>query len=281
MRSLITGASGQVGYALILELKKRGLNNLLAPSHTEMDITDQDQVLNTITSFHPDIIFHCAAYTNVEKAEDEAKELCMRTNAEGTKHIVNAAAKTDAKLIYLSTECVFDGTKKGTYGVNDTTNPLNIYGKSKLIGENAVKNYQKHFIVRTNWVFGIGGDNFVQRVLRLSQTHNQLTMVHNKFSSPTSAKDLAKLLVDMGQTSKYGTYHAVNEGYVSRYDYAAAILKECHINIQLNRCLASEFPSKAQMPLNAKFDTISLKQNGFDLLPPWQDALKEYCKELR
>ena len=221
-------------------------------------------------------IIHCAAYTAVDKAEYE-KDLCIKINATATKYIAKCAKKLDIPMIYISTDYVFDGTKDGKYTENDETNPINIYGESKLIGEKYVQEIvEKYYIVRTSWVFNIKGKNFIETMLSLSKTNNQLSIVNDQIGSPTYTRDLARLLVDMLETNKYGLYHATNEGYCSWYEFANTIFKLTDINIDIKAINSNEYVSRAKRPLNSKLSKNKLIEHGFTPLPLWQDALKDY-----
>ena len=279
-RYLVTGASGQLGFDVIKELNKRGIYDILALSSSDLDITDRRLTKKIIEEYAPEVIFHCAAYTNVDKAEDD-KEMAMKVNAEGTKNITDAARLVNAKLIYVSTDYVFDGKKDGVYEVNDKVNPQNVYGLSKALGEKIVSSYEKSFIVRTSWVFGINGKNFVKTMLKLAENHSQLNVVSDQIGSPTYTVDLAKLLVDMSQTDKYGIYHANNEGFTSWADFAEYIFKSNNLDVKVNHVTTKEYgQSKAQRPENSRLSKKCLIENGFNTLPTWQDAIDRYNKEL-
>jgi dTDP-4-dehydrorhamnose reductase len=225
MKILVTGVNGQLGYELVKELNNKGYTDILAVDKDEMDITNKDIVNKVIKNYHPDVIFHCAAWTAVDKAEDE-KEACYNVNVNGTKYISEAAKEIDAKLIYISTDYVFDGTKDGLYEIDDEVNPKSVYGMTKYQGEELVRqNNSKHFIARISWVFGVNGNNFIKTMLKLAETRNELTVVADQFGSPTYTVDLAKLLVEMSETEKYGTYHANNEGYCNWAQFAEYIFK--------------------------------------------------------
>lgn len=279
MRFLVTGTSGQLGYDVIRELQKRNYTEYLGVGREEMDITNENSVMKTVTEYKPDVIFHCAAYTAVDKAED-CKEEAYAVNVKGTRNIVKAAKEIDAKIIYISTDYVFDGTKEGLYEINDPVNPQSVYGKTKAEGEEYVKSYPKHFIVRTSWVFGIHGNNFVKTMLRLSETKNELGVVCDQIGSPTYTVDLAKALLDLALTNDYGTYHINNDGYCSWAEFAEAIFKINHRNITVNHIPTSEYKTKAIRPLNSKLSKQSLIEKGFSLLPSFEDALERYKNEL-
>lgn len=281
MKVLVTGVNGQLGYELVKELNNKGYTDILAVDKDEMDITNKDMVNNVIKNYHPDVIFHCAAWTAVDKAEDE-KEACYNVNVNGTKYISEAAKEIDAKLIYISTDYVFDGTKEGLYEIDDEVNPKSVYGMTKYQGEELVRqNNLKHFIVRISWVFGVNGNNFIKTMLKLAETRNELTVVADQFGSPTYTVDLAKLLVEMSETEKYGTYHVNNEGYCNWAEFAEYIFKVNNKEVNVKHITSEEYPQKAYRPRNSKLSKKSLDENGFDRLPSWQDAVERYSKELK
>ena len=272
---LVTGSTGQLGSDVVKELLKRGYSTL-SPNRSELNLCSEDNIRNYILNSNCDAIVHCAAYTQVDKAEDE-KDLCIKINATATKHIVKCAKILDIPMIYISTDYVFDGTKDGEYTENDETNPINIYGESKLAGEKYVQEIlDKYYIVRTSWVFNINGKNFIETMLRLSKANNQLSIVNDQIGSPTYTKDLSRLLVDMLETSKYGLYHATNEGYCSWYEFADTIFKLANINIDIKAINSNEYASRAKRPLNSKLSKDKLIEYGFKPLPHWEDALKDY-----
>ena len=272
---LVTGSTGQLGSDVVKELLKRGYSTL-SPNRSELNLCSEDNIRNYILNSNCEAIVHCAAYTQVDKAEDE-KDLCIKINATATKHIVKCAKILDIPMIYISTDYVFDGTKDGKYTENDETNPINIYGESKLAGEKYVQEIlDKYYIVRTSWVFNINGKNFIETMLRLSKTNNQLSIVNDQIGSPTYTRDLSRLLVDMLETSKYGLYHATNEGYCSWYEFANTIFKLANINIDIKAINSNEYASRAKRPLNSKLSKDKLIEYGFKPLPHWEDALKDY-----
>lgn len=272
---LVTGSTGQLGSDVVKELLKRGYSTL-SPNRSEFNLCSEDSIRNYILNSNCEAIVHCAAYTQVDKAEDE-KDLCIKINATATKHIAKCAKILDIPMIYISTDYVFDGTKDGEYTENDETNPINIYGESKLAGEKYVQEIlDKYYIVRTSWVFNINGKNFIETMLRLSKANNQLSIVNDQIGSPTYTKDLSRLLVDMLETSKYGLYHATNEGYCSWYEFANTIFKLANINIDIKAINSNEYASRAKRPLNSKLSKDKLIEYGFKPLPHWEDALKDY-----
>ena len=272
---LVTGSTGQLGSDVVKELLKRGYSTL-SPNRSEFNLCSEDSIRNYILNSNCEAIVHCAAYTQVDKAEDE-KDLCIKINTTATKHIVKCAKILDIPMIYISTDYVFDGTKDGEYTENDETNPINIYGESKLAGEKYVQEIlDKYYIVRTSWVFNINGKNFIETMLRLSKANNQLSIVNDQKGSPTYTKDLSRLLVDMLETSKYGLYHATNEGYCSWYEFANTIFKLANINIDIKAINSNEYASRAKRPMNSKLSKDKLIEYGFKPLPHWEDALKDY-----
>lgn len=279
MKYLITGVKGQLGYDIVRELEKRNEHEYLALDAAEMDITDQDRVREVITEYQPDAIFHCAAYTAVDKAEDNV-EACEKVNVEGTRNIAKAAREVDSKLIYLSTDYVFDGTKEGKYTPEDPTNPKSVYGNTKYLGELEALKVLKHYIVRISWVFGINGHNFIKTMLKLAETHDEVSVVSDQIGSPTYTVDLARLLVDMAHSDRYGIYHATNEGECSWADFAEYIFKANGKDTKVNHITSEEYPQKAYRPRNSRLSKDKLVENGFDRLPTWQDAVDRYSEEL-
>lgn len=286
-RYLITGYNGQLGYDIKKELIKDGIKeeNILATDKAEMDITNKDEVMKVIKEFKPDVIFHCAAWTAVDKAEDE-KEIVEKINVEGTKNIVDASIEVDAKIIYMSTDYVFDGTKDGIYSEEDKINPKSIYGLTKFQGEEEVRRNKKHFITRISWVFGINGNNFIKTMLKLSESRSELNIVDDQIGSPTYTVDLAKLLVEMSLTEKYGTYHSTNEEYCSWAEFAEYIFELNNKNVKVNKVTTEEYleitgTKQAYRPRNSKLSKDKLENAGFDRLPAWKDATKRFCEELK
>ena len=285
---LITGYKGQLGYDIKRELLKQGISeeNILAIDKEEMDITNRDEVMKVVGDFKPDVIFHCAAWTAVDKAED-MKDVCQAVNVTGTKNLVDASIENDAKIVYLSTDYVFDGKKPldDMYDVDDEKNPMSVYGLTKYLGEEEVKRNPKHFITRISWVFGINGNNFIKTMLKLSENHKELNVVDDQIGSPTYTVDLAHLLITMAETSKYGTYHANNEGFTSWADFAKYIFeingKDVKVNpVSTEKYLEITGTKQAYRPRNSKLSKESLDEAGFDRLPSWEDATVRYCEEL-
>ena len=280
MKYLVTGASGQLGYDIVNELRKRNEFDYIAPTSEEMDITNADNVRKVISNYKPDVIFHCAAYTAVDKAEDN-KETCYNVNVNGTKNIVEAASECGAKVVYISTDYVFDGTKDDIYVTDDKTNPINYYGYTKLCGEEIVSKLDNHLIVRISWVFGINGNNFIKTMLRLAETRNELSVVSDQVGSPTYTEDLSRLLVDMVQYDKRGIFHATNEGYCTWNEFARYIFEVTGNDMVVNEILTKDYKTTATRPLNSRLSKDRLDEEGLDRLPSWQDATKRFCRALR
>lgn len=275
MKVLVTGVKGQLGFDVMNELKKRGID-AIGVDIEEMDITDAACVERVMNNNHPDAVIHCAAYTAVDAAEDN-EELCRRINADGTRNIANMCGKLDCKLVYISTDYVFDGEGTRPWEPDDERHPLNVYGQTKYEGELAVESaLEKYFIVRIAWVFGVNGKNFIKAVLNKAKTTDKLTVVDDQFGSPTYTYDLARLLVDMVQTDKYGFYHATNEGICNWYEFACEIFRQAGAGVEVAPVSAAEYPAKAKRPSNSRMNKDKLTENGFEKLPTWQDALKRY-----
>ncbi len=275
MRVFVTGVKGQLGYDVVKELESRGME-AVGVDIDEMDITDADSVDKVIRAAAPDAVIHCAAYTAVDAAEDNV-ELCRKVNADGPKNIAKVCKDLDIKMIQISTDYVFNGQGERPWEPDDEADPQSVYGQTKYEGELAVKELlDKYFIVRIAWVFGVNGKNFVKTMLNLAKTRDTLTVVDDQFGSPTYTEDLAKLLVDMVQTDKYGTYHATNEGICSWYEFACAIFKEAGVEMTVLPVSSAEYAAKAKRPANSRMSKEKLTENGFEKLPTWQDALKRY-----
>ena len=280
MKFFITGVNGQLGYDIKNELLERGYTDILAPTREELDITNEDEVKKMVVEYCPSVIFHCAAYTAVDKAEEE-QEKCYQVNVLGTKYLTEAAKEVGAKIIYISTDYVFDGTKEGIYQTDDKVNPVNYYGKTKYLGENFVREYDNHIIVRISWVFGINGKNFIRTMLNLAESHKELNVVCDQIGSPTYTKDLAGLLVNMFLSNIKGLYHVTNEGYCSWYEFAEFIFKESRKKVKVRPILTKDYKTIAKRPLNSKLSKESLDYIGVNRLPGWQDAVKRYIQELK
>lgn len=279
MRVFVTGVKGQLGYDVMNELEKQGLEGI-GVDIDEMDITDADQVNEVIKEAAPDAVIHCAAYTAVDAAEDN-EEICRKVNAQGTENIAKVCEELDIKMMYISTDYVFNGQGERPWGPDDKREPLNVYGQTKYEGELAIEEHvKKFFTVRIAWVFGVNGKNFIKTMLNLGKTHDHLTVVNDQTGSPTYTYDLARLLVYMIQTDKYGRYHATNEGICTWYEFACEIFKQAGMNVSVAPVSSDEYPAKAKRPSNSRMDKSKLTANGFTPLPTWQDALSRYLKEI-
>lgn len=279
MRILVTGASGQLG---------QDLSKLLSRNHEfygfdrhDMDITDLDQCKKVISEIQPDAVIHAAAYTAVDAAETDQDNAYL-VNSVGTRNVAVACERIGAKLCYISTDYVFDGTGKTPYNEYDNTNPTSVYGKSKRAGEQAVQTLaSNYFIVRTSWVYGLYGQNFVKTMLKLGREKDSLKVVHDQVGSPTYTVDLSRFLEQLVQTEKYGIYHASNTGICSWYEFAVAIFEESGIKVNVEPCTTEEFPRPAPRPKYSVMDHMSIRINGFDDLRHWREALKAFLKELK
>lgn len=288
MKILVTGVKGQLGHDVVNELTKRG-HTAVGVDVEEMDITDAAKVDCTLKKVSPDAVIHCAAWTAVDLAEDEDKQEKVRlVNAVGTENIAKICKELDCKMIYISTDYVFDGEGTRPWEPDDERHPLNVYGQTKYEGELAVEKYlSKYYIVRIAWVFGVNGKNFIKTMLNLGKTHDKLTVVNDQIGTPTYTYDLARLLADMAESDKYGRYHATNEGgYISWYDFTCEIMQQAkqynpiYGNVEVLPTDSSSYPSKAKRPSNSRMDKGKLTVNGFTPLPTWQDALARYLKEI-
>ncbi len=291
MKVFVTGVSGQLGYDVVNELTKRGheaVGSDLAPAapHLSLDITDATAVENVLAEAKPDAVIHCAAWTAVDAAEDaENQPKVKAVNVDGTQHLANACKTLGCKMMYISTDYVFNGQGETPWTADCADYaPLNVYGETKLAGEQAVRaTLENHFIVRIAWVFGLNGKNFIKTMLALSEKYETLRVVCDQIGTPTYTYDLARLLVDMIETEKYGTYHATNEGgYISWADFAKAIFAEAGCATEVTPVTTAEYgASKAARPFNSRLDKSKLVTAGFTPLPTWQDALKRYLSALK
>lgn len=302
MKVLVTGVAGQLGHDVMNELHKRGYEGVgsdIAPQYSgaddgtavtkmdyvQMDITNSEEVTETIKKVNPDVVVHCAAWTAVDLAEEsENKEKVMAINVGGTENIAKVCKELDCKMVYISTDYVFDGygTRPWKEDCKDYA-PLNVYGESKLMGEKVVSlNLEKYFIVRIAWVFGVNGNNFIKTMLKVGKKFDTLKVVNDQIGTPTYTYDLSRLLVDMIETDKYGYYHATNEGgYISWYDFACEIFKQAGYKTKVNPVTTEEYGvSKARRPFNSRLNKTKLVDNGFTPLPDWKDALSRYLKEI-
>lgn len=280
MKVLVTGAQGQLGYDVCRRLALLGIEHQ-GVDVADFDLTNAQAVMDFVTRYAPDAMIHCAAYTNVEKAES-MPEVCADVNGMGTLNMVRAAHAVGAKLMYISTDYVFEGVGETPYQVGDAIRPQCVYGLTKAQGEEAVTSLLKqYFIVRTSWVFGIHGQNFVRTMLRLGREKKELNVVCDQIGSPTYTFDLAVLLCAMIQTEKYGVYHATNEDVCSWADFAQAIMEEAGLRCVVHPVPTSEYPTVAKRPLNSRLSKDCLDEQGFQRLPDWRNALKRYLAEIK
>lgn len=300
MKIFVTGVAGQLGHDVMNELAKRGYEGIgsdLAPEYTgiqdgsavtkmpyvSLDITNKNAVEQTLEQIHPDVVIHCAAWTAVDMAEDDDKvEKVRAVNAGGTENIALVCKKLDCKMVYISTDYVFDGQGETPWDPDcKDYKPMNVYGQTKLEGELSVsRNLEKYFIVRIAWVFGVNGKNFIKTMLNVGKTHDTVRVVKDQIGTPTYTYDLARLLIDMVETDKYGYYHATNEGgYISWYDFTCEIYRQAGYDTKVIPVTTEEYGmSKAARPFNSRLDRSKLVKNGFTPLPTWQDALSRYLK---
>ncbi len=284
LKILVTGANGQLGYDCLRELRERGFRNVRGVDRDELDITDAKRVEELIVSYAPDIVLHNAAYTAVDKAETHMSD-CYEVNTLGTRYIALACQKVKAKLMYISTDYVFEGKGTKFYATDDPLKGLSVYGKTKAWGEKQVTDHcSRFFILRVSWVFGINGNNFVRTMLRLADSgKREVSVVSDQVGSPTYTRDLSKLMCEMMLTEKYGIYHATNEGITSWAGFAEAIFRMAKRNVRVRPVTTEEYalmvPKQAPRPLNSRLDKASLTKNGFQLLPDWQNALERFLKE--
>ncbi len=301
MKVFVTGVSGQLGHDTVNQLIGRGYevfgtdvqlqysgvtdgSAVVTAPYIQLDITNKFAVDRVILELHPDVIIHCAAWTNVDGAEDPVKQpIVHRINAEGTENIANAALAVDAKMMYISTDYVFDGQGSRPWQPDDKCYaPLNVYGQSKLDGELAVSSIlEKYFIIRTAWAFGLNGTNFIKTMINIGKTHDEVQVVNDQIGTPTYMFDLARLLIDMMETDKYGYYHATNEGgYISWYDFCVEFYRQYGLKTKIIPVTTAEYGlSKAARPFNSRLDKRKLIEAGFKPLPDWKDAVKRYLAE--
>ena len=280
MKILVTGVNGQLGHDVVAELSAREIS-CKGVDISDFDLTNEAAVSEYIREYAPDAVVHCAAFTAVDKAE-EAKELAFAVNVTGTENVARACKEISAKMVYISTDYVFPGEGETPYEVSDKQGPKGYYGYTKLMGEEKVKEYlTDYFIVRTAWVFGVNGNNFVKTMLRFGNEKPSLTVVCDQFGSPTYCPDLAFLLCDMVVTDRFGTYHATNEGFISWAEFATEIMQQAGLATKIIPVSSEEYASKAVRPKNSRLSKSSLDAAGFTRLPPWQDALARYMNELQ
>ena len=298
MKVLVTGTSGQLGFDVMMELTSRGYEGIGADrsdsdaefEHVILDITDAKKVSEVVNEIKPDAIVHCAAWTNVDGAEDpDNRDKVMAVNVEGTRNLAEAAKAVDAKFMYISTDYVFNGQGERPWQPDDKDYaPLNVYGESKLNGELAVSEIlDKYFIVRIAWVFGKNGNNFIKTMIKVGETHSEVEVVADQIGTPTYTFDLARLLVDMIETDKYGYYHATNEGgYISWADFAKEIYKDAGMDVKVVAVSTEDYEKKAgktvaKRPFNSRLDKSKLAEASFEPLPDWKDAVKRYISEIK
>lgn len=279
IKVLVTGVKGQLGFDIVNLLNSQNVE-AKGVDLEDFDLTDSVAVKDYVKNYSPDVIVHCAAYTAVDKAEED-KDLCYKVNVDGTQHLVDVAKELDCKFVYFSTDYVFEGNGQKEYEIDEKINPINHYGYTKYLGEKAVvDNLSKYFICRISWVFGENGNNFIKTMLRLAQTYPKLTVVSDQVGSPTYTKDVAVVVCDMIKTAKYGTYHVTNESFCSWYEFALEIFKQANIDIEVAPVPSSEYKTLATRPSNSRLSKKSLTENGFNKLPTWQDAISRYLKNI-
>jgi len=279
MKVVVTGAKGQLGMDVVCILADKGFD-VYGFGREEFNITNIEQVKKVISEVKPDVVIHSAAYTKVDLAESEPDQAFL-INAYGTRNVAVASEAVGAKLVYISTDYVFEGTANKPYHEYAQTNPLSIYGKSKLAGEKFVHDFHtKFFIVRTSWVYGKHGNNFVKTMLKLAQEREELMVVHDQIGCPTYTVDLANCILELIQTEKYGIYHVSNSGQCSWYEFAKAIFEEAGVQIKVNPCKTQDFPRPAPRPMYSVFDHMALRLNGFEDLRHWKEGLKNFLEDL-
>ncbi|PLR82595.1 dTDP-4-dehydrorhamnose reductase [Bacillus sp. V33-4] len=277
---VVTGVQGQLGYDVVKELEKKN-HQVYGTDRSQLDITSEADVNAFIDEVKPDAIIHCAAYTNVDRAEED-KETAYNVNALGTQFLAQAAKKSGAKMLLVSTDYVFDGTADKPYETDHPTKPLGVYGETKLAGEQLLTEIlDEYFIVRTAWVFGINGHNFVKTMLRLGEERGEVGVVHDQVGSPTYTPDLAKFLVELIETTKFGVYHATNSGECSWYEFAVEIFKQAGMDVKVNPLTTDQFPRPASRPKYSILSKKKIEEQGLKMLPDWKKALSEYLQELK
>ncbi|MEI2283281.1 dTDP-4-dehydrorhamnose reductase [Paenibacillus polysaccharolyticus] len=279
MKILVTGTDGQLGFDMIRTLFNNKIEHC-AIGRSELDLRNFEKTRNYICSYLPDVIVHCAAYTSVDRAENE-KELCRMVNVEVTENISRICKDIGSSLVYISTDYVFSGEGTKPYEVDSLTDPKTVYGQSKLDGENRVLSHlDKYFIVRTSWSFGINGNNFIKTMLKLGTENEFVNVVGDQIGSPTYTKDLAEVIVHLVQTNNYGIYHITNEGFCSWADFASYVFESSNINTKVRSITSEEYSAIAQRPYNSRLSKSSLDDAKLPRLPHWKDAVNRYLKEL-
>lgn len=280
MKVLVTGYTGQLGFDVVREGFERGFE-MMGIGSNELNITDEQSVSQFVKEMKPDAIIHCAAYTAVDKAEDD-KENCWNVNVNGSKYLAIAAKEINAKFMYISTDYVFDGLGEDPFVETEVPNPVGYYGLTKHEGEKVIQSLlSEWFIVRISWVFGQNGNNFVKTMLRLAETRNKLSVVGDQVGSPTNTFDLSRLLLEMIQTNRYGIYHATNEGFCSWSEFAKEIFRLSEKNVVVHSITTEEYPARAVRPKNSRLSKRKLVESGFEPLPKWQDSLAHYIDALK
>ncbi|MGL5972182.1 MAG: dTDP-4-dehydrorhamnose reductase [Oscillospiraceae bacterium] len=276
---LITGSKGQLGSDILSKLISEGFC-CIGVDISHFNLVDRESTINFILKEKPDVIIHCAAYVAVDKAEQE-QELCYEVNVNGTKHICDAANKINAKLIYFSTDYVFNNDDNTPILVNSNKDPVNHYGKTKSLGEDyIIQNISNFFILRTSWIYGVRGNNFTKTMINLSKTKDKITVVSDQVGSPTFTEDVASVIGEFVKSDKYGVYNVTNEGFCSWYEFAKEIFRLSNIKIVVEPCLSKNYVTLAKRPKNSRLDKEKLSENGFTRLPSWENALKRYLKNL-
>jgi dTDP-4-dehydrorhamnose reductase len=280
MKVVVTGAAGQLGKDVVLELARKN-HEAFGANRQQLDITNEADVQAFIRDVKPDVILHCAAYTNVDAAE-ENEQVAYQINGLGTEYLAKAANLVGAKMLYISTDYVFDGTATEPYKVDHPTKPIGAYGRTKLAGEESLlKNLERFFIVRTAWVFGVYGQNFVKTMLRLGKERGEVGVVHDQVGSPTYTVDLARFMVELIETDKYGIYHATNSGVCSWYEFAVEIFKQAGLNVLVNPLTSNQFPRPAARPKYSVLAKEKIKEQGLTPLRDWKEALAAYLTEVK
>ena len=281
MKVLVTGYNGQLGYDVVKRLIALNID-CLGTERKDFNLTDEKETKEFIMNYNPDVVVHCAAYTAVDRAEDE-KEICYDINVNGTRYIAEVCKVIDAKMVYISTDYVFDGEGTEPFAEHDIPKPINYYGQTKFGGELEVqKNLDKYFIIRISWVFGSNGNNFVKTMLRLGKELNEINVVADQIGSPTYTYDVAILISEMLQTGEYGIYHATNEGHCSWYEFACEIFRQSRMDVKVNPINTEEYPTRAKRPRNSRLSKDKLETEGFGKMRGWEGALVKYmCKEGR
>lgn len=279
MKIMVTGVNGQLGYDVVKELNKQHYEEVIGVDIDDLNITNEEAVKRFMYEEKPKIIIHCAAYTAVDNAEENI-DLCMDVNVNGTKYLVNSAKQNHAKFVYISTDYVFDGENDTKYKITDNPNPKTVYGISKLGGELETLKHDKSFIIRTSWVFGKNGNNFVKTMLKLGKERESISIVSDQFGSPTYTSDLSKLIANLIKTENYGVYHVSNEGFCSWYEFAEEIFKLKKYSVTTKPIKSSSFAARAKRPKNSMMDKSQLEKIGFNRLPHWKNALKRYLIEI-